>query len=80
MNKDKLKSVYDQDLEVLLNKLGVLGKFKRRKLKCSFCKSVITMDNLHSIFPRSGSIKYACDNADCIKELVELLREGKVAL
>jgi len=80
MNKDKLKAVHDDDLDILLEKLGIIGKFTRGKLKCSFCKTVITKENLHSIFPRSGSIKFVCDNSECVAELSELLREGKVSL
>ena len=80
MNKNKLKSVHDDDLDVLLEKLGKTGRFKRQKLKCSFCKAVITYENLHSIFPRSGSIKFTCDNPECVVELSALLREGKVSI
>jgi hypothetical protein len=80
MNKDKLKAVHDDDLDILLERLGIIGKFTRQKLKCSFCKTVITKENLHSIFPRSGSIKFVCDNPECVVELSELLREGKVSI
>ena len=61
MNKEKLKSVHEHDLEILLEKLGILGKLKHRKLKCTFCKATITFENLQSLFPRSGAIKIACD-------------------
>ena len=80
MNKEKLKSVHDQDLERLFERLGILGKLKHRKLKCKFCKTIITLENLHSLFPQSGSIKLVCDRTECVKELSSLLREGAVSL
>lgn len=80
MNKEKLKSVHDDDLEKLLEKLGILSKFKQRKLKCTFCKTTITMENLNSIFPQSGAIKIVCDKIECMRELYNLLREGKVSI
>ena len=80
MNKEKLKSVHDHDLERLLEKLGILGKLKHRKLKCTFCKTIVTLENLHSIFPQSGGIKLVCERIECIKGLSSLLREGKVSL
>jgi len=80
VNKEKLKSVHDHDLERLLEKLGILGKLKHRKLKCTFCKTIVTLENLHSIFPQSGGIKLVCERIECIKGLSSLLREGKVSL
>lgn len=80
MNKEKLKSVHDQDIDKLLQKLGILGKLNHGRLKCSFCKTVVTLENLHSLFPRSGSIKLVCDRIECIRELSNLLREGKVSI
>lgn len=80
MNKEKLRAVHDKDLEILLEKLAIVSKLKHKKLKCSICKTVITFENLHSIFPRSGSIKLICDNTECIKELTNLIRDGKVTI
>jgi len=80
MNKEGIKAVHDQDLEVLLERLGMLTKFKHGKLKCKFCKAAITPENLHSLFPQSGIIKVVCDRIECVKELSNLLREGRISL
>ncbi len=80
MNKERVKAVHDQDLERLLDRLGILNKFKQGKLKCKFCKAAITSENLHSIFPQSGNIKVVCDRIECVKELSNLLREGMLSL
>ena len=80
MNKEKLKSVHDEDLERLLEKLGILGKLKHRKLKCTFCKTIVTLENLHSLFPQSGAIKLVCDKIECARELSNLLREERISL
>lgn len=58
-NKSKIKAVFDDDLEMLLNELGVLSKFKHGKMKCFFCSIAINNNNLHSIFPDSGAVKFA---------------------
>lgn len=80
MNKEKIKSVHDEDLERLLEKLGLSSKLRHEKLKCTFCKTIITLENLHSLFPQSGSIKLVCDRVECVKELSSLLREGNISL
>ena len=76
--KEKVSVVHDDDLERFLESLGIFRKFQKGELKCKFCKSVITFENLHSVFPQSGDVKAVCCNPDCIRELTRLLREGKV--
>lgn len=78
--KKNIRAVHDQDLEKILEGLGILNKFKHGELKCNFCKGKITFDNLHSFFPQSGDIKFVCDNSNCFRKLSKLLREGKVSL
>lgn len=78
--KESVRAVHDQDLEKVLEGLGILNKFKRGELECKFCKNIITFENLHSIFPQSGSIKLVCDGLNCIRELSKLLNEGEVSL
>jgi len=80
LTKEKIKAVHDKDLDKILKGLGILGKFKAGKLECNFCKSLITFNNLHSIFPQSGTIKLVCDSPKCVRKLSMLLRNGKVSL
>lgn len=73
--KTKLKAVHDNDLEGLLDSLGLSSKLKAGELKCAFCKEIMTIENLHSIFPDSGSIKLTCSNPDCVKLLMARMEE-----
>jgi len=78
--KEKVKAVHDEDLEKFIEGLGMLNEFSRGELRCKFCKTTITFENMQSVFPQSGSVKFVCDGPDCAKELRTLLREGVVAL
>ena len=78
--KEEVRVVHDDDLESFLDSLGILPQFKRGQLKCKFCGKPVTFENLHVVFPQSGSIKTVCDDADCIRGLSNLLREGEVNL
>jgi len=80
MQKEMVHAVHDEDLKHYLDSLGILGKFERGELKCKFCGNAITFENLHSLFPESGSIKLVCDALGCIDELYNLLRKGVVSL
>jgi len=79
-NKQEVDSVYDKDLEKILDGLGLLNKFKSGKLKCKFCHDTISLNNLHSFFPEAGKIRFICDKSNCVKELYYLLRENKISL
>jgi len=73
MEKKTLRAVHDDDLEALLKNLGLHNKFIHGKLKCAFCKGVITLDNLHSLFPDSGAVKLSCTKPECVKQLLSRL-------
>jgi hypothetical protein len=67
---ETLRAVHDDDLEQLLRELGLYYDIVYGKLKCAFCRTEVTLDNLHSIFPDSGAIKLCCDTPACVDELL----------
>tara|TARA_R110002033_G_scaffold111930_1_gene157320 strand:+ start:1222 stop:1455 length:234 start_codon:yes stop_codon:yes gene_type:complete len=73
--KATLNAVHDNDLEALLKKLNLLEKIKSGELKCKFTKEIITLENLHSIFPEEGTIKLVSDSPEAIKSLSEYINE-----
>lgn len=73
--KANLNAVHDDDLEALLSKLNLLDKVKNGMVRCKFTKEIITLDNLHSIFPEEGSIKLVCNSPEAIKLLSEYINE-----
>lgn len=76
--KAKLNAVHDDDLIALLKSLNLLEKIKNGEVKCKFTKEIITLDNLHSIFPEEGTIKVVCDTPEAIKSLSEYINEKNV--
>jgi len=80
ITKESIKAIHDYDLEKLLERLGILHKIKRGEFKCKFCRHIITMNNLHSLFPQSGDVKIVCDKIECVKALSDLLREREIKI
>jgi hypothetical protein len=76
MEKKKVDAVHDDDLLDLLESLELKNKFLYGKLTCSFCGDVITWDNLHSLFPDSGTIKCCCTKSDCVNQLIAKFRQS----
>ncbi len=80
LEKQSVKAVHDDDLDALLESLGVRSRFLNGEITCKFCRGIVTKENLHSLFPQSGDIKFVCDRRECVEELTSLLREGEVSL
>jgi aspartate carbamoyltransferase regulatory subunit len=74
MEKETLKTLHETDLEEYLQRIGILDEVKREAVKCKFCGTIITLDNIHVLFPESGQVKFVCDNPKCIKEFNNYLR------
>lgn len=71
-----ITAVHDDDLDAVLQALGLLNKFRAGLLTCAFCKDTITHDNLYSIFPDGGTVKLSCAKPNCVLGLVKK-QEGK---
>jgi hypothetical protein len=75
VQREALKAVHDDDLEVVLKALGLYAAFSQGKLKCIFCSEPITWENLHSLIPDSGAIKCGCNKPFCVEQLVSRLEK-----
>ncbi len=76
MDKANLDVIHDDELTNFLKKLKVFDEITNGKKKCKFCKSVITLENLHSLFAQAGDIKFVCDQPECINKLTEHINDG----
>lgn len=74
---ESIKAVHDDDLNFLLAKLNLLGKFNSGQLKCSFCGGKINFENLHAFFRDSGNIKLICNKSSCVTAFMCRLQENK---
>lgn len=73
--KSNLNAVYDENLEELLSKLNLLDKIRNGQIRCKFTNEVITLENLHSIFPEENTIKVVCNCPEAIKLLSQYINE-----
>lgn len=73
--KATLNAIHDIDLEALLIKLNLFDKINSGKIHCKFTGEIITIRNLHSIFPEEGVIKLVCDSPEAIKQLSEYIND-----
>jgi hypothetical protein len=80
MDRDErqLRTVHEMDLDKLLDSFGVRESFDSGKILCKFCRStVMTKDNIYSLFKESGAISFVCDKPACITESLLYLEDKK---
>ena len=70
-----LNAVYVDDLDDLLDSVGLLQDFKAEKLKCKFCRDVVSEKNIYSLISDSGQYKLVCSRAQCVAALMEFVTE-----
>lgn len=71
MKKKEITAIHEQDLEIILKKLSLLDDFNSKRLKCNFCKRIITKDNFGCIYPENNQIKFCCSDLVCYKKIIE---------
>lgn len=72
---DAIKAVYEDKFQLFLQNIGVYENVISGTEKCKFCSQPITLDNIVSVFPESGTIKFVCDNPECICKMNNYFNE-----
>jgi hypothetical protein len=67
MEKHTIRAVHEQDLEKLLESLGLTELMIKGELRCGICGSIVNLDNLLCIYPSSDKVKVCCKNQECYK-------------
>lgn len=58
-NRKEIEALHRHDLEDFLNKMSLLSDFNNNKICCSFCKDVISRENIGAIYTKNGEILLA---------------------
>lgn len=70
-----IKAVYEDRFQQFLEQIGVYDRVVSGVEKCKFCGRAISMENIASVFPESGSIKFVCDDPGCIIKMNNYFNE-----
>lgn len=79
MSKDRetMKAIHDKKFNQFLRSIDVYDEIKNGEHNCKFCNQLITFDNIYTIFPEAGKIKFVCDRTDCVVKMGEYLKDVK---
>ncbi len=73
MDRETIKAIHDEKLVAFLKSINIYDDIQRGACKCKFCKQVVGISNIYTIFPEEGKIKFVCDSTDCMVELGKYL-------
>jgi len=69
----EIDAVHENDLKSVLQKAGALDSLEAGTVKCKFCGTQITLENIHSILPQPDGFSFTCDNPICVQKLAAYL-------
>lgn len=69
-----IEAVHEDDIEDILQKLGLLESLKNGELHCESCNCVINKENIQSFFSYDGKIGFCCENFVCYEKLIEKIK------
>lgn len=72
-----MKAIIDEQLDEVLEKLGIWEDFCKGNLICSKCKRTIDVNNLGLFIPHKGKegskvFDFYCNDPDCINEILNV--------
>ncbi len=67
--KVEFTAVWDDDLNSLLESLGVLAEMTAGKANCVNCGRQVNIDNLGTIIPTIELVNFTCDDAFCVQSV-----------
>lgn len=68
-DKETLQAVHDIKFEQFLRNINRYDDVVAGKCKCKFCGKVVTLENIACIFPESGTVKFVCDELNCLAKM-----------
>lgn len=69
--KEELDFLHEEDLLPTLEKLGVKDAFLREEIRCAICGTVLTTNNLGSLYQEKDEVKMVCNKEECLERLTK---------
>lgn len=70
MQRKEVNALYEDDLREFLVKNNLLEDFDNGLIKCHFCETTITKENISAIFYKNGFC-FSCNDLSCISTMNE---------
>lgn len=67
----KIHAVSDNDLDGLIENLGLVESLEKELLFCSYCGKKLSRENIGCIYPLENEIRLCCDTLSCLEKTLE---------
>ena len=64
-DRQRILAVHEDDLELLLTKLGLMEHVTKGLILCPICGQLITLSNIGVLFKKEGRILISCAKSHC---------------
>ena len=68
----EVPAIYEEDLQKVLDKLGILQDISRGRVKCFICDKSVNLTNFGGVVKIKGNLKVICDDPVCIESAIEI--------
>jgi hypothetical protein len=63
--RERILAIHEDDVKLLLTKLGIIEEVSNKQIMCPICSEVITVDNVGLIYKKNGKIVITCNTSHC---------------
>lgn len=70
MQRKEVSALHEDDFREFLVKNNLLDNFEKGLIKCHFCATTITKENISAIFYNNG-FRFCCNELSCISTMNE---------
>lgn len=71
MPRKEMEALHKNDLNALLESLGMLEEFAGGHVQCKFCQAPLNGSNAGAILTISGHLSFVCNETNCLLKLRE---------
>jgi hypothetical protein len=75
--EEKIKAVFDEEIEEVLRKIGKLDDIKNGEVLCSECGIQVSVESIQIILPLGdGTWDFVCNGIECVRSYLGKQRCG----
>jgi len=75
MQRKEVSALFFDDFDLFLKENNLYDSFINQEIKCTFCSTTITKENVSSIY-FDEAIRFCCSNYDCLLSLKNIRGGG----
>ena len=67
-----ITTIHDEELGVILMKLGLYEKVMKDNPKCYFCRKSLTLENIGGLIQIEGEVRLICTDPKCLMKAAKI--------